>query len=143
MQPRQDIADHRDATVADVERAGRIDAGEFHLHLGTVAKIEGCLFARRQLAQALIIELRRKREIQKTRPGDLLTRENAVGILEVFENRFGDHARRLLCRLGPHHGDIGRQIAELALFRRLKKHRGEFGRIHRSLLRSFFDRSGQ
>ena len=49
VQARQHVADHRDPAVTDVERAGRIDAGELDLHSFAVAEIELSILLQRQV----------------------------------------------------------------------------------------------
>src|SRR6266704_5171840 len=89
------------------------------------------------------IKLGRECEIQKAWSSDLLAREYSFRVFEVFQYRFRDHTRRLLGIFGPEHRHVRRQIAELPLFRRLKKQRGEFCRIQLSPLRRFLDGSSQ
>jgi hypothetical protein len=66
-----------------------------------MANINLVLLARGDLAQLGKVKLRRKSEVQKPWPGDFFACENAIGIVDVVEYRFGDGPRVFLGALGP------------------------------------------
>src|SRR5882724_1767974 len=101
VQPRQHIAHDSHTPVTDMEGTGRVDTGELDLYLAASPYIEIAFLPLRKVPQSLIVKLRRKGKVQKTRAGDLLAREISVGILEILEDHLRDNPWRLFSPFRP------------------------------------------
>ena len=111
-QTRDAIADRRVASVADVQRAGRIGRDEFHArHLAGAVLVVTVVAAIVEHARDLgVVRLRAQEEIDEARSGDFHFVDLCT-FRQRGDQRFGDRARILARRFGQQHRGIGGEIA--------------------------------
>jgi hypothetical protein len=135
QQPRQAVADRRGATVADVQRPGRIGRDEFHARgpAGTTGIAPVGFALAEDTAQFGMVGAGAEEEIDEARPGNFHFADLCT-LRHCGEQRLGQRARVLARRLGQQKRGIRGEVAVVAIARAFDHERRSGIRRQKGLL---------